>query len=203
MIDDDWVNAGLAEAVADSVARASAVKVTTAPDLSPPPTPAPNPPSRGPKSLSSLGINVRGGVIKDPNNIKVRTYGENPVSDRRPNKGAQVSGAKTVPAPDPESELKASNPALAAPSLFIGMDIDTSGKTRPKPTAAQQSPLPPVAPQPVSAPAMTEFQPTLDTTIRQLLEQAKLRPDKLYHVVAEGLFMIKTQILTQETGSPA
>lgn len=192
MIDEDWVNAGLAEAVAESVAKANKV-TNVAPDLSPSPSPAPS------KSLSTIGVNVRGGVIRNPT-TKIKTQTDNPVANPRPSRDQRsIAGAKTVPAPDPLSELKASNPALAAPSLFTGMDVDVGRRTQPSSTIAAP---PPPRQAPTPAPAMKEFQPTLDTTIRQLLEQARLQPDKIYHVVSDGRFMIKTELFTQESKAP-
>lgn len=197
MMDEDWVNAGLAEAVAASVAKAAGatVKVTNpAPNLSPSPT-------QGGKSLSTIGVNVRGGVIRNQS-TKITTQTDNPLTNPRPSRDqrAAVAGAKTVPAPDPLSELKASNPALAAPSLFTGMDVDVGRKTQPSSTIAAP---PPPRQGPTPAPAMKEFQPTMDTTIRQLLEQARLQADGIYNVVSDGRFVIKTTLVTQASRVPA
>lgn len=208
MIDDDWVNAGLAEAVAASVAKARTSSVPNQPSSdrtiteSPmstqtSPSVAQTLPTKGPRSLSALGVDVKGGVIRNKS-TKIKTYADNPVANPRPSPDQRQLRGKAVPAPDPLSDLKASNPALAAPTLFTGMDVDVNRKTQARPTEVP----PPAHQAPAPAPAMQEFQPTMDTTIRQLLEQARLRPDKIYSVTSDGRFMIKTTLLSPGSTAP-
>lgn len=182
---EKWLSEGLSESLGK---KSNGAGPPPAPSPQPPTPEAPSP-SKKPPSLSKKGIGMGGKILNST--TKIRSQGDNPVTNPRASKAGTVeprpSGAKTVPL-DPVSDFKAANPALAAPALFTGMDIDTKKKP---PLATEAAPaLPPLR----SAPP-EEFQPNMETTIRQLLEQANRHPEKKYNVISEGRFWIYTEIL--------
>jgi hypothetical protein len=201
---DRWLNEGLKE----SVARETGTNGVT----DPPPSPvqpsaqaqAPGPPTKAPKSLSTLGIG-RGGVIRNKT-TKILTQPDNPVTNPRPSRDQRTTNAKSVPPPDPLSELAATNPALAVPSMFTGMDIDVSKKPQPRPAPAQEKVItdapPPLPPVPAQAAPRQGF--SFTTTIRELLEEAVRQRTLEFNIETER-YVISIAVLpkTQASKAPA
>jgi len=151
------------------------------------PSPAPEEQTKGPKSLSKQGIG-RGGIIRNPT-TKRRQQLNNPVTNPKP---PSTSGG-SVPASTPDQELKASNPALAFPSVMTGMDMDMRRAETAKP---QEVEAPPAPPQKAWAPPPEADDIPMTTTLVELLVRAA-KLDGKYHV-GKPEFVVTVQILSQD-----
>lgn len=203
---DKWLFDGVAEELAAARAINNGQPPAPAAAPSPPatsPTKAPTSPSKVP-SLATRGIG-RGGVIRNQS-TKIRTQGDNPVTNPRPSHDPKAVGAKAIPT-DAQAEAKASNPALAAPSLFTGMDIDMVKKGTPAPAPVQERIFSSVAP-PLAASSTDTVVPNddvvrFDTTVRQLIEIAQRQPKKMVHV-STSRFVLSLELFKNPSAeSPA
>jgi hypothetical protein len=190
---DKWLNAGVADELA--AARAVSNGQPPAPVTSSSPSPAPSSPSspNKPPSLANRGVNIRGGVIRNET-TKIRSQVQNPVTNPRPSPDQRTLKGKNIPPPDPVSEFKAANPALAVPSVFTGMDIDLNKKVSPAPAPVQEKLVSSVAPPLTAAAAPAGTVVSFDTTVRQLVELAQGQPNGTLHI-ATGRFVLSVGIL--------
>jgi hypothetical protein len=162
---DDWLEEGVAENL-----RAAAAPAPRG-DFPTPPTgkglaPAkPKAPER-PRSLAGLGINTRGGVIKESGAPVVhRTELHNPVNNPKPQPDQRIGKASIVDSGD-------FTPEFGVPSLMTGMDANFEQRAS---DLARQAVLPAAPNELEAAPTA----PTGDTTLRELLRMAKANEGRL------------------------
>jgi len=165
---EKWLNEGLKESV-EAAAQADAAPTQ-------PVAPQTNGEVKKTPSLAKQGINVKGGVIRNPN-TKRRTQLNNPLTNpRRPSKNVPTEEE------DKRAELIGQHPGLAIPSIMTGMDSDTR-KEPEQPTEVQQA-----AGEAPMAPAQLSY----DTTLRELLQRA-LRAGGTMHW-GNSRFVISIQV---------
>jgi hypothetical protein len=128
-----------------------------------------------PLATGKLG---RGGVIRNSTTKRV-SQTNNPVNTPKPPSRQGKGGTE----PTPEQEARALNPALAFPSVLIGMDVDVDKRVA------------------ESAPKLTETPGfSYSTTIGQLLQQAHQSGGKID--VGNEIFQLSIQIKNPDAIRP-